>query len=129
MRFYTLEAVLVLHQLNVERFGGSLGVRDQGALESALNAPINRAYYEEADVIQCAAAYGFNLCQAHAFIDGNKRIAAVTCEGFLRLNGFDLQVPNDELIEIFLKIASSEMDRDQLEALLRERTVPVAGKP
>ena len=43
MRFYNLETVLVLHQLNVERFGGSPGVRDQGALESALNAPIDRA--------------------------------------------------------------------------------------
>ena len=84
VRFYTLEAVLALHQLNIERFGGSPGIRDQGALESALNAPIDRAYYEEADAVKCAAAYGFNLCQAHAFADGNKRIAAVTCEGFLR---------------------------------------------
>lgn len=129
MRFYTLEAVIVLHQLNVERFGGSLGIRDQGALESALNAPIDCEYYEKADEVKCAAAYGFNLCQAHAFVDGNKRIAAVTCEGFLRLNGFDLQAPNDELIEIFLKIASSEMNRDQLEEFLREHTAPVAGKP
>ena len=125
MRFYNLETVLVLHQLNVERFGGSLGVRDQGALESALNAPIDREYYEKADEVKCAAAYGFNLCQAHAFIDGNKRIAAVTCEGFLRLNGFDLQIPNEELIEIFLKIASSEMDRDQFEEILRQRAVPL----
>ena len=124
MKFYNLETVLVLHQLNVERFGGSLGVRDQGALESALNAPIDREYYEKADEVKCAAAYGFNLCQAHAFIDGNKRIAAVTCEGFLRLNGFDLQIPNEELIEIFLQIASSEMDRDQFEKILRQRTAP-----
>ena len=125
MRFYTLEAVLVLHQLNVERFGGSLGVRDQGALESALNAPIDREYYEKADAVKCAAAYGFNLCQAHAFVDGNKRIAAVTCEGFLRLNGFDLQIPNDDLIQIFLQIASSEMDRDEFEKILRQRTAPI----
>lgn len=125
MRFFSLEEVLVLHQLNVERFGGSLGARDQGALESALNAPIDREHYEKADEVKCAAAYGFNLCQAHAFIDGNKRIAAVTCEGFLRLNGFDLQIPNEELIEIFLQIASSEMDRDQFEKILRQRTAPL----
>lgn len=109
----------MLHQLNIERFGGSLGIRDQGTLESAVNAAENRAYYEEADAIQCAAAYGFHLCQAHAFVDGNKRIAAVACEGFLRLNGFDLQAANNELIEIFLKIASSAMNRDQLEEFPR----------
>lgn len=126
MRFFSLEEVLALHQLNVERFGGSLGVRDQGALESALNAPIDRKYYENADAIACAAAYGFHLCQAHAFVDGNKRIAAVACEGFLRLNGFDLQASNDELIQAFLQIASSEMNREQLETFLRERTASVA---
>ena len=87
-----------------------------------LTAPIDREYYEQADEVKCAAAYGFNLCQAHAFIDGNKRIAAVGCEGFLRLNGFDLQIPNDELIEIFLQIASSEMERDKFEEILRQRT-------
>lgn len=125
MKFYPLEAVLALHQLNIERFGGSPGIRDQGALESALNAPINRAHYEEADPIQCAAAYGFNLCQAHAFVDGNKRVAAAACVGFLRLNGFDPKIAQDELIETFLKIASSAMDRDQLEEFLRERTAPI----
>ena len=122
MRFFSLEEILALHQLNIERFGGSPGLRDQGALESAVNAAENRAYYENADEIQCAATYGFHLCQAHAFVDGNKRIAAVACEGFLRLNGFDLQASNDELIETFLNIASSEMSRDQLEEFLRKST-------
>ena len=122
MRFYTIEAVLALHQLNIERFGGSPGICDQGALESALNAPIDRAYYEEADEFKCAAAYGFNLCQAHAFVDGNKRVAAAACLGFLRLNGFDPKPTIDEVRDTFLKIASSEMNRDQLEEFLRERT-------
>lgn len=53
MKFYKIEAVLALHQLNVERFGGSLGIRDQGALESALNAPIDRAYHGQSDAIGC----------------------------------------------------------------------------
>lgn len=125
MIFFTLEEILELHQLNIERFGGSLGIRDQGVLESALNAAENRAYYEQADAIQCAATYGFHLCQAHSCVDGNKRIAAVACEGFLRLNGFDLTASNEELIETFLKIASSEMSRDQLETFLRQRTETV----
>ena len=125
MKFFTIEAVLALHQLNIERFGGSPGIRDQGALESALNAPINRAYYEQADELKCAAAYGFNLCQAHAFVDGNKRVAAAACLGFLRLNGFDPKPTVDEVRDIFLQIAASEMSREQLEAFLRTRTVKI----
>ena len=126
MKFFTLEEILDIHQLNIERFGGSLGLRDQGALESALMAPENCERYEEADAIGCAAAYGFNLCQAHAFVDGNKRVAAAACLGFLRFNGFDPKPTVDELEEIFLQIASSEMNREQLESFLRERTASVA---
>lgn len=74
MTFFSKEEVLELHRLNIERFGGSHGLRDEGAFESALGAAENRFYYEEADVVGCAAAYGFHLCQAHAFVDGNKRI-------------------------------------------------------
>ena len=125
MRFFTLAEILELHQLNIERFGGSPGIREQGALESALMAAENRAYYENADAISCAAAYGLHLCQAHAFVDGNKRIAAVACEGFLRLNGFNLTATNDELIAVFLRLASSAMTRDELEIFLRERTAGV----
>ena len=85
----------------------------------------NREHYEGADAIQCAAAYGFHLCQAHAFVDGNKRIAAAACLGFLRFNGFDPKPTVDEVIETFLSIASSEMTREQLETFLRERTATV----
>jgi len=99
-------------------------LRDQGALESALNAAENRAYYEQSDAIQCAATYGFHLCQAHAFVDGNKRIAAAACLGFLRLNGFDPKPTSDEVIETFLNIVPSQMTRDQLETFLRQRTAP-----
>lgn len=121
MTFFSKEEVLVIHRANIVRFGGSHGLRDEGALESALNAAEARHYYEEADVVTCAATYGFHLCQAHAFVDGNKRIAAITCELFLRDNGLTLGITNEEVVETFLKIASSEMGRDELEGFLRAR--------
>lgn len=82
----------------------------------------NRFYYEEADEIKCAATYGFYLSQAHAFIDGNKRVAAAATLVFLDANGFDLTASNDQLIAVFLRLASSEMTRDELETFLREHT-------
>jgi death-on-curing protein len=53
-------------------------------LESALAAAQNRHGYEGADVVSCAAAFAYHLTQAHAFIDGNKRVAAAVTETFIR---------------------------------------------
>jgi death-on-curing protein len=119
MTFFSKEEMLLIHHADIERFGGSHGLRDEGALESALNAAEARNYYEQADVVTCAATYGFHLCQAHAFVDGNKRIAAIACELFLKDNGLTLGFTNEEIVQTFLKIASSEMTRDELETLLR----------
>ncbi|RYG65097.1 type II toxin-antitoxin system death-on-curing family toxin [bacterium] len=108
---------------NVERFCGAQGIREEGVLQSALQAPEDRAYYEDADVITCAATYGFHLCQAHAFVDGNKRVAAAALLIFLDLNDQRHSLTSNEVIDIFLRVASSEMTRDELEAFIRERTV------
>ena len=123
MNFFDKDEIMALHQANVERFGGSLGVRDEGALLSAIEAPENRAFYENADEITCAATYGFHLCQAHAFVDGNKRIAAVACELFLRDNGIRLNWTNEEVIATFLAVASSKMTREELETFVRSRII------
>ncbi len=123
MNFFDKDEIMALHEANIRRFGGSLGLRDEGALLSAIEAPKNRAHYENADEATCAATYGFHLCQAHAFVDGNKRIAAVACELFLRDNGRRLNWTNEEVIETFLAVASSKMTRDGLEAFLRSRLV------
>ncbi|PQV63455.1 death on curing protein [Abditibacterium utsteinense] len=123
MNFFDKDEIMALHEANIARFGGSLGLRDEGALLSALEAPGNRAYYESADEVTCAATYGFHLCQAHAFVDGNKRIAAVACELFLRDNGIRLNWTNEEVIATFLAVASSKMTRDELEALVRSHVV------
>ncbi|MCB0100033.1 MAG: Fic family protein, partial [Caldilineaceae bacterium] len=66
-----------MHTILIDEYGGVHGLRDDGILESALAAAENRAYYENADLASCAATYAFHLCEAHAFLDGNKRIAAM----------------------------------------------------
>jgi len=90
MRFPDKLDVLTVHARLIAETGGTGGIRDEGMLESALAAAENRHHYEAADVVSCAAAYSYHLVQAHAFIDGNKRIAAAITETFLETNGVQL---------------------------------------
>ena len=82
-----LHTVLQIHRDGLAEFGGSPGVRDQGAIESALARPQNLFAYGELDLCDLAAAYTAGLCQYHGFVDGNKRTAFLTGYVFLRRNG------------------------------------------
>lgn len=113
--------VLMVHAQLIAETGGGSGLRDEGALESALAAVKNRVYYEQADLFTCAATYAYHLTQAHAFVDGNKRIAAAIAETFLETNGVQLNLTNDELVALFLGIASGNISRAQVEAVFKEQ--------
>jgi death-on-curing protein len=113
--------VRAIHARGIEEFGGTHGVRDAGALEAALMAAENRAYYEQVTLTICAATYAYHLTQAHAFLDGNKRVAAAVAEIFLELNGAELRASNDELVDFFLAIAAGEADRQKVEQWFTER--------
>jgi len=112
---------LTVHARLISETGGTGGIRDEGLLESALAAAENRHYYEAADVVRCAATYAYHLTQAHAFNDGNKRVAAAVTETFLETNGVRLIMIDDEIVRLFLEIASGRLSRDQVEQLLREK--------
>lgn len=85
MRDYlTVIEVLAIHEDQIERYGGSHGVRDPGLLEAALFRP-QTGYY--ADLIEEAAALWESLAQNHPFIDGNKRTAFAVTYTFLAING------------------------------------------
>lgn len=126
MKFLEPQLVLELHHDNIEEFGGAHGIRDEGAFESALYAAEYRAEYAKCDLIECAATYGFHLCQAHAFVDGNKRVGAGAAVVFLRLNGFRLTCSREELAEVFLSIAAGQTSREQLEDYLRQHAIRAA---
>ena len=119
MKFPDKLDVLAVHASLISETGGSAGLRDEGLLESALAAAENRHYYEAADMVTCAATYAYHLTQAHAFIDGNKRIAAAITEAFLETNGGQLMMTNEEVVQLFLDIASGVLNRDEAERWLR----------
>ncbi len=113
--FPNFDDILLVHAEIIRETGGSEGLRDAGGLKSALNAAENRFNYETEDLAKLAATYAYHLSQAHAFIDGNKRIAAVVSELFLTLNGAKLNASNEEIIELFLNIAASKLSRETVE--------------
>jgi death-on-curing protein len=73
-------------------------------------------------VIGCAAAYAYHLTKAHAFVEGNKRVAAVVTETFLNLNGIELKATDEELFDLYLGIADGSLSRVQVERKLRSRS-------
>lgn len=121
--FLRKDEVLKLHARVLELFGGTHGLRDEGALESALAAVENRKHYENADLATCAATYAYHLSQAHAFVDGNKRIAAHASGAFLGLNDAELTATDEQVIELFIKIAAGELSRDCVEQFFKRWVV------
>lgn len=117
--FLRKQEVIDIQAQLILTFGGSEGLRDEGALESALAAPEQRAYYEGSDIVGCAATYAYHLVKAHAFVDGNKRIAAAVTEIFIELNGSRLQATDEELVQMFLDIAIGSITRSNAEQMLR----------
>ena len=73
-------------------------------------------------MIGCAAAYAYHLTKAHAFVEGNKRVAAVVTETFLNLNGIELKATDEELFDLYLDIADGSLSRVQVERKLRSRS-------
>ena len=115
MIFLTKEQLFEIHTATLKAQGGSEGLRDENGLLSALASAENRFYYEEAGIIACAATYAFHLIKAHAFVDGNKRVGAISGDVFLLMNGAKLFSDVDTLENVYLKVASGEMSREDLE--------------
>lgn len=108
--------ILMLHSQLIEETGGTDGIRDEGLLESALNAPFQSFSGVESypSIEQKAARLGFGIIKNHAFLDGNKRIGAHAMLVFLLLNDIELDYSQEELVEIVLKVAASEATFDGL---------------
>ncbi len=118
--FLTAVEVLAVHQDQIERYGGSQGVRDAGQLEAALFRP-QTGYYE--DVIAEAAALWESLSQNHPFVDGNKRTAFAVTFTFLALNGFDITADEAEIMQFLIPLYERHSSMfETLEAWLRTHT-------
>ena len=113
-----------LHEMQIERFGGAYGLRDEGILESALARPINKAAYGCEDLMELAAAYLYGLVKNHAFIDGNKRIAIVAAAVFLMENGWEIDADEGQLYAFVLSVAAGDIDEEGATRFFRDFCVP-----
>ena len=113
---FSKEKVLLLHQIMAEATGGSVGVRDEGLLDSALEGVFagfgDREFYPTKE--EKGAQLGYTLISNHAFVDGNKRIGVYIMLSFLEMNGIRLQCTDDELVDIGLSVASGRMKYEEL---------------
>ena len=112
---------LAVHARQIAEHGGLQGVRDAGAVESALARPQNLASYGSPDVAALAAAYGFGITRNHGFADGNKRTAWVVMRTFLIDNNYRLAFDRAEAVLLVERLAAGEIDEDAVARWLRER--------
>jgi death on curing protein len=116
-QYLTLVELLAIHDRLVAEFGGPTGVRDGGAIESALFRP-QTGYYR--DVIEEAAALFESLLMNHPFIDGNKRTAFAATDVFLRMNGIVLDLDDDDAYEFIVgSLERGQLHRESIDAWLR----------
>ena len=113
---FSKDKVLLLHKLIAEETGGSVGIRDEALLESALENAFSgfggQEFYPSKE--ETGARLGYTLISNHAFVDGNKRIGMYVMLTFLEVNGIRLDCTNDEIVEVGLAVASGSMDYDEL---------------
>jgi len=110
----TADLVLAIHEQQLRLFGGPPGVRDLGALESALGRPRNRWAYEGSELPQLAAAYAFGIARNHPFVDGNKRTALLSIITFLGLNDVEFAASEAEAVVIIRDLAAGTVDEEAL---------------
>ncbi len=119
--FLTIDEVLAFHRFQISHYGGASGVRDRGLLESAIATPSSTfdGNYLNPTILSMAAAYLYHLVENHPFIDGNKRIGAMTSAIFLDINGFELTASDDDFTKIVLAVASGKSSKDEVEAFFK----------
>jgi death-on-curing protein len=126
--FLDVEDVLLIHEEQLPRYGGSPGIRDRGLLESAVAMPratVGGDFAHE-DLFAMAAAYAFHIAQNQPFVDGNKRTGLLAAIVFLDLNGVEIADPEGRLYDAMLGIAERRVEKAGLAGLLESLTVPAA---
>jgi death-on-curing protein len=117
--FLTVSHVKRLHRMALELHGGQDGIRDPGALESAVQQPQNVFGYARGDLFEIAAAYAFHVAEAQSFIDGNKRAGMASALVFLKLNGVVVPAAHSALHEAMIRVSARTFSRSELAELLR----------
>ncbi len=122
--FLTLDEVLAIQAEQIERYGGTEGLRDSNLLASALGMP-SATYGGEflhPTLFEMAAAYLFHICNNHPFLDGNKRTALAACLAFLWLNDVEVVADSDEIADLVLSVADGSVGKAQVAVYLEDRS-------
>jgi death-on-curing protein len=129
-KWVTYDQVVAIHSRQLRRFGGAPGLRDDGMLRSALERPVNKWQYEQADLdasdldasdlATLAAAYAFGLAKNHAFVDGNKRAAFMTMVVFLRKNDVRFAPDQAHATAMMISLAAGEVSEQSLARWIRD---------
>ncbi len=123
--FPTIEEVIEFHDALISEFGGATGVRDEGALASAIMRP-QMGYYDT--LIEEAAALMESLAMNHPFVDGNKQTAFAVTEAFLRMNGYFIECDSEDAYAFFMQLFETNSFRfAELAAWLDEHFRPLPG--
>ena len=120
--FLTLDQVLTLHAEQIHLFGGSLGIRDAGLLQSALGsveATFGGAFLHES-IFEMGAAYLYGICRNHPFVDGNKRGAVSAALTFLDMNGVEIEADEDEFYDLVIGVAEGRVSKAAVAVFLEE---------
>ena len=112
--------IQMFHDFQIDKHGGSHGMRDKTLLLSALGKPKNLYAYGQGDLFDMAASYAYGIAKNHPFIDGNKRTSFVTAALFLQLNGYRLNADKAEAVVMTVSLANGEIDEKIYAQWLRD---------
>ena len=114
--FLSLDEVLEIHDDQIRRHGGAAGTRELGLVQSALAMPRagGPAGYYHTDLCEMAAAYLYYIVRNHPFVDGNKRTGVAAALVFLQMNGIEIRVTDDELVDVVLAAADGTLGKSSI---------------
>ncbi len=120
--FLSLAEVLAIHRDQINRYGGESGIRDINLLLSAINTPQAsfEGQYLHKDIHEMAGAYLFHIVQNHPFVDGNKRVGTMAAYVFLFINGYELDVPPQDLTQIVVSLTSGHVSKPDIISFIQE---------
>jgi death-on-curing protein len=122
-RWVRADVVHAIHDRQLAEHGGSAGVRDEAALDSALTRPRNLAAYKHPDAAALAGAYAYGIVRNHPLVDGNKRTGWVVARLFLAQNGYSLKFDPHDAVQTIETLASGKLSEPRLADWFRQRTV------
>lgn len=128
LEFLGVDDVLAIHADQIDRYGGSAGLRDLGLLDAAVAMPRSSfgGQFLHVDLYEMAAAYLYHIVCNHPFVDGNKRAGTASALTFLDMHGIQVDISDDSLVELVLSVAEGGTSKAAVADVLRKHASPPA---